>query len=92
VHEFKFWGGEARDSSRHRVADQLGHVMDVFRIHHYWSRSLEDLATKIARGDASIDQPRGEAWHYDFERTLNAERDETIVPVAQAVLPRGSHS
>jgi hypothetical protein len=39
-------------------------VVERLRINHCWSGSLEDLATKIARGDALIDTARDAAWHY----------------------------
>ena len=58
------------------------------RINHYWSRSLQDLETKIARGDASTTQVRDREWHFHFERMLNAERDETILPIARAIRER----
>jgi hypothetical protein len=54
-------------------------VLDVLRINHYWSRSLTDLEEKIWRGDASTAELRQRDWHYAYERTLNAERDETIL-------------
>jgi len=41
--------------------------------------------TKIARGDASTPQARDSGWHLNFEKTLNAERDETILPIARAI-------
>ena len=86
VHTFKFWGGEARDTARRRLVPGMPATVDTLRINHYWSRSLEDLGTKIARGDASTDALRDAEWHYAFERTLNTESDETIVPIAQNVL------
>ena len=58
VHEFKFWGAEARDTARRRVGDGVP-VVNSLRINHYWSRSLEDVKKKIARGDASTDAIRG---------------------------------
>jgi len=85
VHEFKFWGAQALDTARRPVAANAVPVVDMLRINHYWSRSLEDLNTKIARGDASIDAIRGAPWHYAFEQNLNVERDETILPIARAV-------
>ncbi len=89
VHTFKFWGGEARDTAARRITAGMPAVVDTLRINHYWSRSLEDLAAKIARGDPSTDALRDAEWHYAFERTLNTERDETIVPIAQEILARG---
>ena len=85
VHEFKFWGADACDTSRQPVAAKTGPVIDTLRINHYWSRSLEDLNTKISRGDASTFDNRDVSWHYNFEQSLNAEMDETILPIARAV-------
>ena len=85
VHEFKFWGAEARDTARRLVAQAADPVFDTLRINHYWSRSLEDLQIKIERGDASTDARRSAAWHYAFEQTLNRESDETILRIARIV-------
>ena len=85
VHVPKFWAGEARDSSGRSIAPGLAPVFDRLRINHYWSRSLADLRDKIARGDASTADRRDPDWHYAFERTLNAEHDESIRPAAEAV-------
>jgi hypothetical protein len=88
VHEFKFWRGAAQDTARRPIRPGMTPVLDTLRINHYWSRSLEDLATKVARGDASTNAARDAAWHFAYEQTLNSERDESIVPIAEAVLRR----
>lgn len=85
IHEFKFWGAEPRDTARRPIVANAGPVFDRLRINHYWSRSLEDLNTKIARGAAHTDADRLPSWHYAFEQSLNAETDETILPIARAV-------
>ena len=92
VHQCKYWQGVDRDTSRRPIPTfvagaKLAHkpVFDVLRINHYWSRSLDDLATKIARQDASSAKPRDARKHFDFEKTLNAETDETILPIARAI-------
>ncbi len=79
VHETKFWTGEGLDTHRRRIVRDMAPVLDVLRINHYWSRSLADLEQKIRRGDASTAEPRQTDWHFAYERTLNAERDETIL-------------
>ena len=86
VHEFKFWGASARDTARRLVLPGADAVVDTLRINHYWSRSLEDLQTKVARGDASTEALRSLEWHYDFERNLNGILDETILPIASQIL------
>lgn len=88
VHEFKFWGAQARDTSRRPVAARGEPMLETLRINHYWSRSLEDLDTKISRGDAWIGALRDRDWHRAFERTLNVELDETILPVARQACQR----
>jgi hypothetical protein len=87
VHLTKFWGGkEAHDTQRRSIAQGLEPVLDKLRVNHYWSRSIEDLETKVARGDASTAYARRRDWHIAFEQTLNAESDEAIVPLARAIL------
>ena len=85
VHQFKYWTGRALDSSRQIVAKTTAPVFDQLRINHYWSRSLEDLESKIRRGDASLATERDPQWHLAFERGLNDEKDLTIQPIARAI-------
>jgi Glycosyltransferase family 92 len=85
IHEFKFWGAEARDTARRSIMANGSPVFDLLRINHYWSRSLEDLNTKIARGAAHTNAERIPSWHYAFEQSLNMETDEAILPIARAV-------
>jgi hypothetical protein len=85
VHQFKYWGGEALDTARRPVTEDHRPVFDMLRINHYWSRSLEDLATKVRRGDASTPHARRSDWHFAFEQKLNGEVDETILPFARAI-------
>jgi hypothetical protein len=85
VHQFKYWLGNALDPSRRAVAKGLNPALDVLRINHYWSRSLEDLRTKISRGDASTPVPRDSDWHFAFEKTLNAETDEAILAIVRNI-------
>jgi len=85
VHRSKYWLYDSLDTSRHHVERFRQPVFDVLRINHYWSRSLEDLDTKVRRNDASTPQPRDPAWHAAFEKTLNSETDDSIVPIARAI-------
>ena len=85
-HVFKFTDGEAVDTSgRPERVGKDAPVFGVLRYNHYWSRSLEDLKTKVARGDASTPQARDLAWHLEFEAQLNGEEDRTIVPTAAEI-------
>src|SRR5262249_8965997 len=51
----------------------------------YWSRSMEDLQTKVGRGDASTTEQRRLDWHLAFEAQLNAEEDRSIIPIARLI-------
>lgn len=90
VHQSKYYSGEALDPSRRKVEKGVPPVLDTLRINHYWSRSLEDLQDKIARGDASTSNRRDHDWHMNFERQLNEERDESILPIARAILNKNA--
>jgi len=85
VHRSKYWLGDSLDTSRLHVEIDRKPVFDVLRINHYWSRSIEDLDTKIRRTDASTPVPRDPVWHFNFEKKLNVETDDTILPVARAI-------
>lgn len=85
VHACKYWLGEGLDTSRKPVGRGREPVLDTLRINHYWSRSLEDLRTKVRRNDDSTAKPRDLDWHLGFETSLNVEIDETILPVARAI-------
>ena len=82
IHDMKFWSGFSLDSAGRKFRHGLAPVMDGLRINHYWSRSIEDLRQKVARGDASTANKRDLGWHLDFETKLNAEKDESILLVA----------
>ena len=85
IHTSKYWLGESLDTSRCPIEEHRKPVFDVLRINHYWSRSLEDLKTKIRRNDASTPVPRDAERHFNFEKSLNRETDDTIVPIARAI-------
>ncbi len=89
IHQFTFWKGTGLDTSSQTVGKGSTPVFDALRINHYWSRSLEDLKTKIQRGDASISTPRDGSWHLEFERGLNAVEDLTIQLRTSEVFPSG---
>jgi hypothetical protein len=85
VHQFKYLIGRSLDISRQTVLPKTTARLEGLRINHYWSRSLEDLNTKVARGDASTVQKRDPKWHLEFESKLNQEHDSTILPIAKAI-------
>lgn len=82
IHDMKFWSGVSLDSAGRTFRHGLTPVLDSLRINHYWSRSIEDLRQKVARGDASTANKRDLGWHLDFEAKLNAEPDGSILPLA----------
>ena len=86
VHLFKYWAGEALDPDRRRPGG-AGALpgLDRLRLNHYWSRSMEDLQTKVGRGDASTTEQRRLDWHLAFEAQLNAEEDRSIIPIARLI-------
>src|SRR3984957_11527401 len=86
VRQCKYWVGQGLDTSRRRVTrGRTMPVLDLLRINHYWSRSLQDLETKIARGDASTPQARDRDWHFVFARPAPGEAGQTILPIARAI-------
>jgi hypothetical protein len=85
IHQFSYWLGRGLDTSRQVVVRGREPVLDRLRINHYWSRSLEDLDMKIARGRPESLVPRQRDLHYHSERSYNAEYDDTILPVARAI-------
>jgi hypothetical protein len=58
VHQAKYWLGDALDSSRRAIVKDQESTLNVLRINHYWSRSLEDLRTKIRRGNPDNNDSR----------------------------------
>lgn len=86
VHQCKYWHGTDLDTSRRAITPDRAPVLDVLRINHYWSRSLEDLALKATRGVAAPAPDRTDTdWYFRAEASLNAETDEAILPVARAI-------
>jgi hypothetical protein len=96
AHQFKYLRGEALDTSRNRVDRSSTPVLDVLRLNHYWSRSLQDLQNKSRRGDVfSPTPPSNLAQMFEFEAQLNSEEDRSIIPIANAVFghsDRGSRA
>lgn len=86
VHAFKYWHGDAVDTDRTPFRQDTV-KLDVLRLNHYWSRSLQDLRDKINRGDASTPVLRDPAWHFEFERGLNDEEDTSILPLLARIFP-----
>ncbi len=85
IHQFGFWWGQSVDVVGKAFTPSTAPIVEVLRINHYWSRSLDDLDRKIRRGDAALRVTRDRDWHFAFERRLDEEDDTSIVPVARAI-------
>ncbi len=85
VHQTKYWEGVALDLLRRPVTNGSEPTLERLRINHYWSRSIEDLHTKVARGDASTSAQRQLQWHLEFESKLNEVYDDSISPMAKKI-------
>lgn len=89
-HGFRYWGwGHQTLDTECKIAEPSGksRPVDVLRINHYWSRSLEDLQAKIVRGD--VLGLGVTASHYRWrEQRYNAVEDGAIIElVAQSAPP-----
>jgi hypothetical protein len=89
-HNFAFWSGTTIDTDGlplpyHNFFDTKilkTPKYDRLRINHYWSRSLEDLGEKVARGDAFYaNRTRDPEEHAREEGLLNDIEDLAIQPI-----------
>ena len=85
AHHFKVWKGDTRDTNRVITSNPSSvkpidgrPVYDLLRIHHYWSRSLEDLANKVNKDDVFYGGERNLDQYLKLEAPLNAEIDLSI--------------
>ena len=95
AHCFKLWRGVTAGTNRIAVDSPSPlklnagrQVYDLLRVHHYWSRSLEELADKVRRGDAFYGDTRDLDEHLERERSMNAEEDLSILPIWHAIQRR----
>lgn len=93
-HNFALWKGETTDTDGTALPyDYFFHPnfektakLDVLRINHYWSRSLEDLSEKVLRGDAFFaHKDRILEDHLAEERLLNETEDLAIQPIWKSI-------
>jgi hypothetical protein len=85
IHTSRYWSGNAFDTAGRAITPGLAPILDVLRINHYWSRSIEDLVIKVRRGDAALKITRDRDWHFAYEARLNEEDDTSILPIARAI-------
>ncbi|HSY16903.1 MAG TPA: glycosyltransferase family 92 protein [Candidatus Acidoferrales bacterium] len=85
IHQFKYWTGNALDTSGQVPGPSATPVFDRLRINHYWSRSFEDMQAKFRRGDATLVEKHDYDWYLKFEAKLNGSTDLAILPLARAI-------
>jgi hypothetical protein len=84
------WAGQTLDENRQPPRPRVEGCMlsfKMFRINHYWSKSLEDLEEKVRRGSVCNKRrpPRQLDQWLERERALNVAEDTTILPIWQAI-------
>lgn len=91
-HCFALWTGQSMDINRlpasspgARKPSDGRPVYDMLRVHHYWSRSNQDLIEKVSKGDAFFGGLRSLDLHLEREKVLNAEEDLSILPIWRAI-------
>jgi hypothetical protein len=65
----------------------------VFRINHYWSKSIEDIRIKVMKGNACWDNKpnaRLERW-LDREKHLNRSHDDSLVRLWRGIGKHDAH-
>jgi hypothetical protein len=100
THNFALWRGITRDTNGTKLNYNGffddGFVknprFDVLRINHYWSRSLEDLAEKVQRGDAFFPhRVRVLQEHMEQDKLLNEVEDVAILPIFDSIKQQQLH-
>jgi hypothetical protein len=91
-HVFPLWWGEARNTERVAIPTvpippdvDMTRAFATLQINHYWSRSIRDLADKVARGDAFYGGPRSFEQHLALEKEMNATTNTAIIPIARTI-------
>jgi hypothetical protein len=89
-HLFPLWRGDTRNPDGVIISDVamppgIGRGSETLRLNHYWSRSIQDIADKIRRGDAFYGVPRDLEEHLQIERGLNGAVDTSIIPIWRAI-------
>jgi hypothetical protein len=83
----ELWSGKTVDEKRRiplrRAPGYADITCDVFRINHYWSRSIEDIKTKAGKGNACWNlNPVSSAERWLLrESHLNKTTDETLLKI-----------
>jgi hypothetical protein len=82
------WYGEVLDEKRRlppRFSNAPKVTWNCLRINHYWSKSIEDLHDKVARGQAKNGNARVLENFLNREKGLNVEDDFTILPLWEEI-------
>jgi hypothetical protein len=81
----KFWNGclvnenKTPFSKRIKLDRTANYSCRTLRINHYWSKSIEDLVTKVERGSVKIGKPkRNVNFWLERERMLNVVEDKAV--------------
>lgn len=88
------WFGEILDESRKapRVRGEASQLCySRLRINHYWSKSIQDLTEKVARGSVCNPRrpPRKLSRWLEREAMLNRSEDRTILPIWHGITSAG---
>jgi hypothetical protein len=94
-HVFPLWRGQTQNTRRVAIPmvpipPDTVPAFETLQINHYWSRSIQDLADKVARGDAFYGVERDLDQHLRFERGMNETTDTSIIPIWRSIA--GTHT
>jgi hypothetical protein len=89
VHEARYQGTSSRDCHGKLLRGWVNWVNrtavhDCIRVNHYWTKSSEEWAMKVARGRASVVEKRRSTEAWDFLRSFG-NTDTTILRYADRV-------
>lgn len=93
-HVFPLWRGQTQDTRRVAIPKvpippDTVPAFETLQLNHYWSRSIQDLADKVARGDAFYGVARDLDLHLRLERDMNVTSDTSIIPIWRSIA--GAH-
>jgi hypothetical protein len=88
----KFWSGflvnENKTAFKKRIKldRTANYSCTKLRINHYWSKSIEDLVSKVERGSVKIGKPKRniDCW-LERESMLNVAEDKTIQKIVDGI-------
>jgi hypothetical protein len=87
-HAFRHYGRAVGEDKRPRRSDTFyrdSASADLLRINHYYSKSLEELDRKLARGRSDVPSRRSDEEAYGFVRDSSETRDEILLQFVPAL-------